>query len=272
MSSHGPRVSVVVRNRNEAKYLRDVLPALAAQQLPHEIVLVDDGSTDDSVALAREAGAHVVALPAGTFTYGRALNVGIAAARGEICVILSAHSMPVGRAFLDGCVRPFDDPAVAAVRCLYAGKRADATRWLAPERLTGKQSVETVVSKGPLASGCAIRRRVWEEVPFDEQAVAAEEKLWALDVLERGHTIYSPCEAVYTYLKPLSSRDAILKNGRELAEIYRRTGQRVGFMRKGAVTGLLDIGRAAVKSAPQAAFGAVRDECLRTYVRVRSGR
>lgn len=265
-------MTVVIRNRNEARFLRPVLAALAAQDLPHTVVVVDNESDDDSVSVARAAGAHVVTLPRASFTYGRALNAGIAEASGDVIVILSAHSLPLGSSFLRQCLLPFEDPTVAAVRCLYAGKRADAQRWIAPDRLTAASDVETVVSKGPLASGCAIRRSVWREIPFDETATAAEEKLWALDVLARGHTIASPCQAAYTYLKPLAPVDAIRKNGRELLEIQRRTGRTLGFLRRGVAAAPFDMMTALFRVAPAAALSAVREEWARSQVRWRAAR
>lgn len=269
MSVEHAGVSVVIRNRNESTHLALVLRALSLQDVPHETILVDNESTDDSVAVASKAGARIVSIPRGAFTYGRALNLGLGTATGELCVILSAHAFPVGPGFLRECVKPFSDPRVAAVRCLLSGKKADQERWLAPEVLEAGASVDAVVSKGPLASGCAIRRSVWAEIPFDEGALAAEEKLWTLEVLAKGYTVHSPCSAVYAYLKPLSSRQSILKNGRELIEISRRTGVRVGFARKGWPAGLIDVGRAVLRAGPTAAARVVADECLKTYVRFR---
>ena len=162
------KVSVIIRNRNEEYYLRYVLKGLSLQNTTPEIILVDNESSDNSVEAAREYGARIVHLPHKEFTYGRALNLGIRKASGEICVILSAHSMPHGPEFLSACIQPFrSDPRLAAVRCLLAGKGADRLRWLEPETLDDTADEETVISKGPLASGCAIRRSVWKQIPFD---------------------------------------------------------------------------------------------------------
>lgn len=50
-----PRVSAIVPNYNYARYLSDRLQTLIGQSLPiHELIVLDDCSTDDSVALARE--------------------------------------------------------------------------------------------------------------------------------------------------------------------------------------------------------------------------
>ena len=57
-------VSVVVPARDEAAQIEGCLAALAAQEVAVELVVVDDGSRDATAALARRAGARVVAAPA----------------------------------------------------------------------------------------------------------------------------------------------------------------------------------------------------------------
>jgi rhamnosyltransferase len=268
-----PSVSVVIRNRNEAASLELVLRALALQALrPREIVVVDNESSDGSAELARGRGATVVPLAAGAFSYGRALNLGLAATTADVCVILSAHALPLGREFLTECVRPFSDDRVAAVRCTYVGKAADEVRWLSPELLDQTADIATVVSKGPLASGCAIRRRVWECVRFDEEVIAAEEKLWAARVLKAGFTIVSPCPAFYCYMKRLSVQARIKKNHRELLQIYRSTGMRLGFVGATSAFTLLDFLRGVLVRAPRDGLARVSEESLRLVLRWRFGR
>lgn len=229
-----PTVSVVIRNRNEARYLVQVLEALRHQELrPAEVIVVDNESSDDSVAVARAGGATVVPLARAAFTYGHALNVGISHTTGEVCVILSAHALPLGPGFLSACTAPFADLTVAAARCVHVGKSTDLRRWCAPESLGATASVDDVVSKGPLASGCAIRRAVWEALPFDEHVIAAEEKIWAAAALARGHRIISPCPAFYAYLKPLTPAAARRKNFRELIAVHQLMGERLGELRGG---------------------------------------
>lgn len=59
------------------------------------------------------------------------------------------------------------------MRFVNVSKRFDIRRWIEPKMLEGKLDVDTVVSKGPLANGCTIRRSVWKTIPFDEKAASA---------------------------------------------------------------------------------------------------
>ena len=92
MDSLAPRLSLIVPVYNEAMRLRASLGEMGAylERLPYacEIVISDDGSTDDSLAIAEEVAASQ-SVPIRLFRYeinrgkGYALKVGINAARGE---------------------------------------------------------------------------------------------------------------------------------------------------------------------------------------------
>jgi glycosyltransferase involved in cell wall biosynthesis len=85
-------VSVVLPCLNEAasvgRCVTDALDALAKGGLVGEVIVVDNGSTDDSAAIATAAGARMVAEPRPG--YGRALRTGFAAAQGEVVVMADA--------------------------------------------------------------------------------------------------------------------------------------------------------------------------------------
>ena len=84
-----PRVSVVIPCLNEAATLRRCIEkawaGIAAAGVHGEVVVADNGSTDDSQAIARAARARVVRVP--IRGYGSALKAGIQAARGEYVVM-----------------------------------------------------------------------------------------------------------------------------------------------------------------------------------------
>jgi glycosyltransferase involved in cell wall biosynthesis len=83
-----PRVSVVVPTLNEAKNLPLVLPRIP--EWVHEVILVDGGSTDDTVAVARELLPGVRIIVDERRGKGIALRRGFAEAEGEIVVMIDA--------------------------------------------------------------------------------------------------------------------------------------------------------------------------------------
>ena len=89
-------LSVIVPAHNAAGTIGACLEAIAASGVqPHECIVVDDGSTDETAAVARRFGARVIRTE-GSRSAGRARNLGAAAATGEILVFIDA----------DVCVRP----------------------------------------------------------------------------------------------------------------------------------------------------------------------
>ena len=86
-----PQISVVIPVRDGAHFLRRSLPALLASDLPREtweLIVADDGSRDDSAAVAAQFADRVLHGPPGEPP--RARNHGAAAARGAILVFVDA--------------------------------------------------------------------------------------------------------------------------------------------------------------------------------------
>lgn len=86
-------ISVLIPAYNEAAYIgstiQSVREALASLEGACEIIVVDDGSTDDTASVARKSGARVLAL-AENQGKGRAMNHGISAVTGEVLLLLDA--------------------------------------------------------------------------------------------------------------------------------------------------------------------------------------
>jgi glycosyltransferase involved in cell wall biosynthesis len=92
-------ISVVIPARNEADGIGDLVRSVLAQRPARrelEVIVVDDASTDDTVAVARAAGAQVLELGAGSNTGNPALarNRGAAIAAGDPIVFLDADCTP----------------------------------------------------------------------------------------------------------------------------------------------------------------------------------
>ncbi|WP_237481376.1 glycosyltransferase [Lichenibacterium dinghuense] len=111
-----PLVSIVVCNRNGAHHLADLFDSLARQTYRnHEIVFVDDASTDASLHVAGlQPGIRIVRL-AEQSGFATANNEGLKASRGEVVALLN-NDTRVDENWLEGLVlRMRDDPTVGAV-------------------------------------------------------------------------------------------------------------------------------------------------------------
>lgn len=107
-----PRVSVVIPVYNEAAYIEGCIRSLRAQDFgPVEIVVVDDGSSDGTGALAASLGAKV--LDCGHKGPGAARNAGVAAATGNI-VVLADADMTFAPEYISRLVAPIIGAGVIA--------------------------------------------------------------------------------------------------------------------------------------------------------------
>ena len=82
-------LSIVLPAKNEAEGLRRTLPALRRQVPDAQIIVVDDGSTDETAAVAKEHGATVLVAPY-SMGNGAAIKRGARAASGEVIVFMDA--------------------------------------------------------------------------------------------------------------------------------------------------------------------------------------
>lgn len=194
---------MVIRAKNEARFIGETLAALfqPGALAPRQVVVVDSGSTDGTQDIVRAFPTTLIQIQPSEFTYGYALNLGVANVDGELVATLSAHSLPARADWLAQLMLPFAQPRVAGV---YGRQlpRANATL---PEllgmRLTGLLSeTPKLLDRQPLFSNAngAFRRSLWLEHPFDERLGGAEDIAWVRTMQERGYLIaYQPSAAVY---------------------------------------------------------------------------
>jgi dolichol-phosphate mannosyltransferase len=128
-----PKVAVVVPARNEAENLAELLPEIAAAlgETPHEIILVDDGSSDDTAAVVARLAAGGMA--ARCVAHGRSLGksaavmTGVVAARAPIVVTLDGDGQNDPR-FIPDLISHFDDPEVGLVAGQRVGRKSSLAK------------------------------------------------------------------------------------------------------------------------------------------------
>jgi GT2 family glycosyltransferase len=110
-------VSVVIPNWNGRRWLPECLTAISAQtQAPRQVIVVDNGSTDDSVAWLRAEHPDVLVIVLGWNTgFANAANAGVRAAAGEFVALVNSD-VQLAPDWLERVARTLGaDPGVAAV-------------------------------------------------------------------------------------------------------------------------------------------------------------
>jgi rhamnosyltransferase len=183
--------SIVIRAYNEEKHLGRLLTGIMQQTVKDvEIVLVDSGSTDATLAVAAQYPVHILNIPPEEFTFGRSLNMGIRQARGELIVIASAHVYPVYPDWLQRLLAPFNNSQIGLA---YGKQRGNSRTKFSEHQVFARwfPDIPQPRQTHPFCNNAnaAIRRSLWEEHPYDETLPGLEDLEWASWVMERGQII-----------------------------------------------------------------------------------
>jgi cellulose synthase/poly-beta-1,6-N-acetylglucosamine synthase-like glycosyltransferase len=184
-----PSVSIVVIGRNEGERLRRCLESVFAMTHPNfdtEVIYVDSGSVDDSVALADRMGAKVIALQPERPSAALGRNAGWRAASGSIVLFLDGDTI-LHPNFVADSLTEFTVPEIAVVW----GHR----RELHPEQSLYNRTLDLdwIYLAGPTmyCGGDALFRRdlLTETGGFDETLIAGEEPELCRRIAALGFTI-----------------------------------------------------------------------------------
>jgi glycosyltransferase involved in cell wall biosynthesis len=266
----------VIRAKNEAGTIGETLECLHGQTLADqaEVVVVDSGSVDATAAIARDAGARVIEIPAESFSYGGALNSGCEDAEAPLLVALSAHAPPADERWLERLLQPFEDERVACA-CGY-GVGPDGTP------LSGRVVQDLALARahpfwGYSNSAGAFRTDLWRARPFREDMPGTEDKEWAWHWLQEGRVVvidpsfavrhsdhredgprltYARARnvwrgfAMYLDLEPYTARDLVRDWWTELDGYPSHLRARLGWRRAAKLFGRFSGRRGAPRGAP----------------------
>jgi glycosyltransferase involved in cell wall biosynthesis len=196
-------VSVVIPVKNGERYLGELLAALQAEGVD-EVLVIDSGSADDSVRIARDAGADVIEIAPGSFSHGGTRNLGAARTTGELICFLTQDATPVpgwldayreamelapdvGAAYGPHLARPGTSPMIAReLEDFFATFSAD-----------GRPALQRAGDPFFLSNvNACYARACWEQIRFRDVAYA-EDQGFGIDMLAAGWCkVYHPRAAV----------------------------------------------------------------------------
>ena len=201
-----PACTIVIRANNEEAHLGRLLKGITEQTVAQvEIILVDSGSTDRTVDVAEQFSENfkqtarslrVVHIRPEEFTFGYALNQGIANATHELVVIASAHVYPVYPDWLERLLVPLSDPQIALV---YGKQRGNSISRFAEQQIFHHWYPDCSQPRQPYPfcnnANAAIRRSVWEQHRYDETLPGLEDLDLGHRLMELGYAISYVAEA-----------------------------------------------------------------------------
>jgi glycosyltransferase involved in cell wall biosynthesis len=196
-------VSVVIPVKNGERYLQELLAALQAEAVT-EILVIDSGSCDRSVEIARDAGVDVIEISPGSFAHGRTRNLGAARTSGELICYLTQDATPV-----PGWLNAYREamelaPDVGAAFGPHLARR-DTSPMIAREleeffamfTCEGRPALQRQGDPTYLSNvNACYARACWEDVRFRDVGYA-EDQGFGVDMLAAGWCkVYHPGAAV----------------------------------------------------------------------------
>lgn len=165
-------VSVVIPAHNEAENLATLVPEIAANLggTAHEIIIVDDASTDDTPALIERLAASGISVRRlkhpRSLGQSAAVMTGVVAARGSLVVTLDGDGQNDPR-FIPEMIRALDDPAVGIVAGQRLGRKDTMSKKLSSRIANGVRRF--FLKDDTRDTGCglkAFRREPFTRLPY----------------------------------------------------------------------------------------------------------
>jgi glycosyltransferase involved in cell wall biosynthesis/SAM-dependent methyltransferase len=203
-------VTVAVPVLNGARYLDEVLAAIRGQRVDREVELlvVDSGSTDQSLEIAERHSARIHRIPKSEFSHGGTRNLMMELSRGDHVAFLTQDATPASQGWLAALLEGFEQAEdVAAVFGPHDARptashviKAEMERHFATwgggreidiQRLerspTGLAAYRAEPWRFTFFSSvnCALSKEAWKKVPFREVPYA-EDQLIARELIEAG--------------------------------------------------------------------------------------
>lgn len=192
-------VSVTLLTFNAGPLLDRVLKAIRRQQTSRsvEIVAVDSGSTDGTLAVLAQHDAHVTEIPQREFDFGRTRDFVFEESSGNIVVCLSQDAVPAHEHWLERLITPLDSGEFAA-SCGRSIPDPDREFPQFPWERNGlfyftreMRAFAKKYGRGLSNANSAIRREVWQQLRFGEQPIG-EDFRFQTKLAAAGHAIAFP--------------------------------------------------------------------------------
>ena len=202
MKSAMKKVSIIIRCYNEEKHIGRLLAGVTRQSLDDiEIIIVDSGSSDATLSIARRFPVKILKIGPSEFSFGRSLNKGCRVAKGEFIVAASAHVYPVFTDWLEKLIEPFADPDVALV---YGKQRGNQNTKYAEHQIFANWFPDrsNFQQDHPFCNNAnaAIRASLWKQRAYDETLTGLEDIDWSKWALESGYRIVYREDAVVIHV------------------------------------------------------------------------
>ncbi|MFC1727900.1 glycosyltransferase family 2 protein [Nanoarchaeota archaeon] len=210
-------VSIIIRTKNEGKDLQRVLDKIFKQNFKdYEIILIDSGSTDNTLKIAKRNKLKILNMKSEDFTFGRAINLGCQHAKGRYIVLVSGHAIPKNNSWLQELVTPLKNKEIVGSysRQLPAKNAYNFIIRDMSKTFPNKQENKLIMFSN---AASALKKSAWKKIKIDEKLLGSEDIDWAKKWLNKGKKVeYCPKSEIhhshnetYEQIKHRSYREAL---------------------------------------------------------------
>lgn len=202
MSNNPPETSIIIRTKNEEKFIGEVLKRLSNQTYKDfEVIIVDSGSIDKTLEIAGEFEfVKIFKIQPEEFSYPFALNYGCARASAQkYFIFISGHSLPLSKTWLQDGLKNFtNDKIMGVYGFVWAIPGSGSSIW--EKYIFNKYTCKIrnlfkkriVVENGGMGvignTNAIIKKDLWEKYHFNEEyGMGGEDGEWANYWFEKGY-------------------------------------------------------------------------------------
>ena len=192
------KISVIIRNRNEAEYIGFAIQSVIDNFNDPEIIIMDNNSNDDSIEIINlfSLKNNIQIFNIDNYSPGRSINDAVKKCSNDIILILSAHSQISKMNFkhIQACLK--NNVAVFGKQIpIYRGKK------ITPRYIWSHFGNEEIVNLFSIIENryflhnafCFYNKQHLINHPFDEKLVGKEDRYWAIDQVKLGYNyLYTP--------------------------------------------------------------------------------
>ncbi|MFX0051759.1 MAG: glycosyltransferase [Candidatus Hodarchaeota archaeon] len=190
-------VSIIIPTKNGGVNLKACLEAVYNQNYigEIEIIIVDSGSIDDTLSIAKHYTDRIIEINPKDFSHGYSRNLGASMSRGEYLVFCNQDVIPANAYWLSNLLEPLKEESIAAsysrqipplgTQCfekIFLERHYTSTNVIHTYEGLKKRGPQEVILFSTVSG--ALRRIIWKKFQFDENIVMSEDQEIAFRLLK----------------------------------------------------------------------------------------
>ena len=183
-------VSIIIRTLNEEVNLEELLGSINNQSILNyqiEIIVVDSGSTDNTIEIASTYGAKIIHIKKEDFTFGRSLNLGCKSASGDYFIFVSGHCIPTDINWIENLLSPIRHRICGYTYGKQIGR--DTTKFSENQVFRKYYPKNSMIPQEGFScnnANAAIDKDIWQKYKFDEELTGCEDMSLAKSYVNDG--------------------------------------------------------------------------------------